>query len=482
MNGLDQARAALSDDDPRRRIEALRLLAAHGGPACIADILVLRHDPDPFVRGTVCQALGMLGEGVAPDMLFPALHDPDARTRGQATYAIEACGLRSTAAVLIPMLADPEPMVRIQVAQVLAVWSQADALAAIEGRIALERRAEVRAALFHARLRLPDPRHYALLLRDEHWETQHGVLRSMAHSGLSGCADMLAHFLRSAHDGVRHAAAAALADGECPDSGLLLACCEAGEPELVAGVLAALVDHAQPDLLALARTMMLRTDARALVAAVRYIGRHGDDADIGLLKRFAHGKPSAVLDAARLALAQLEGTAEVPDVEPFPSGQAAVAVIRQLADSGEAGQRSRAGMIAIANGWVGAEESLAILDRARARGDAIAACVVLALSLQPGSALASAMRRALHPEPISRWEHLADFVGKLGLVWTGPIQGRLTQPLHSGGEVTAQTVLLRLAAATAARAICWRADAIGAARVWQAVEQARLRLAAGDFR
>lgn len=467
---LESARRSLRDADARNRADALRTLGAHGGPAAIDDILSIAADPDDFVRGTVFEALGRVGEEVRLGMIERGFTDRDARARAFAARACEDCGLREAAHLIVSLLDDEDPTVRSQAALTLGAWKSPTALPALERRIDSERDADVRGFLYYARLRLPEADAARTRLdAEEGWETRHSALRSFNHTGLSGAGEMIARWLRAPDAGLRQAAANTLSRVELPNTEIIFTCLEDELPGVRAAAISALEDHADERLLNAARATLSANagDGGGFAgASIRYLGRHGDDSDVETLRRLSRGAPGGETDAARHALAFHEGTAEIPGL-PEEAGRSSDVFTSRGED------RTRAAVMRIitsAPGEIGAAESLAILDRARRRGDRAAAAVVTALCASTAGPQRNGLIAEAESEGVRTWGELGRAMERGGLAWTGPTRGRLPSPLHAGGPVSPITLLLRLAESYAPRAPVLVGESLNTARVWRAVE------------
>jgi HEAT repeat protein len=88
--GLETIRAALKDENPFVRGEAMGLLASLGqGPAGVAQLGALIAHEDPEVRGVAVMALGEQTGDEAQALLERALEDGDGAVRGFAARALQ---------------------------------------------------------------------------------------------------------------------------------------------------------------------------------------------------------------------------------------------------------------------------------------------------------------------------------------------------------------------------------------------------------
>jgi HEAT repeat protein len=118
--GAILALAALSDDDPFVRAEALHGLGELGRAAELPSLEQALIDPDPEVREAAVQAIAALGGDEAARALGFALHDPETGLREEVVYALGEIGGDIAVDLLQVALSDDSEIVRSSASEVLA--------------------------------------------------------------------------------------------------------------------------------------------------------------------------------------------------------------------------------------------------------------------------------------------------------------------------------------------------------------------------
>jgi HEAT repeat protein len=100
---VDRLRGLLFHPDPQMRATAVELLGLVGDAGDASNLGVALLDPSPHVRERAAGALGRVGARHAVDTLRAALHDGDDRIRRAAATALGAIGDRAALDDLLPI-------------------------------------------------------------------------------------------------------------------------------------------------------------------------------------------------------------------------------------------------------------------------------------------------------------------------------------------------------------------------------------------
>ncbi|HSW44827.1 MAG TPA: HEAT repeat domain-containing protein, partial [Phycisphaerae bacterium] len=110
----------LADPDPAARVKAVSIVRLLSIAESFAEQLYrLAHDPSPEVRSAVMSALAALPGGVSRRILHAALVDQDPRVRANAVEAVDEAGEEDLVGLLLPMLGSPDNRVRANAVKAL---------------------------------------------------------------------------------------------------------------------------------------------------------------------------------------------------------------------------------------------------------------------------------------------------------------------------------------------------------------------------
>lgn len=112
-----------------RRVIGQALLTV--GPGAAQQLLPLLNDPDPDVRATAAQLIGLLDDGGAQRLLIGRLEDSSSGVREHAALALGRLGTALACHSLMRMLADSAPCVRAAAAQALGAIGDPRAFTAL---------------------------------------------------------------------------------------------------------------------------------------------------------------------------------------------------------------------------------------------------------------------------------------------------------------------------------------------------------------
>lgn len=114
MKGPQTIRALSKDDDPRKRLGAIRRLTRKGLKAplesrsvVVAQLADLATDPEPFVRSNVAWAMGALAHPGALPALEKLAADPHANARFRVALALGLIGDEAGLPILERLASDP---------------------------------------------------------------------------------------------------------------------------------------------------------------------------------------------------------------------------------------------------------------------------------------------------------------------------------------------------------------------------------------
>jgi HEAT repeat protein/beta-lactamase regulating signal transducer with metallopeptidase domain len=115
---IEGLKAALKDEDPQVRKEAMRALGMAGGSEVVPMMLEALKDRDPGTRKQAAWVLGMKGNSEVVEPLINALRDENAQVREQAAWALGLKGDQRALEPLASALNDSSAQVREQ-----SVWA-----------------------------------------------------------------------------------------------------------------------------------------------------------------------------------------------------------------------------------------------------------------------------------------------------------------------------------------------------------------------
>lgn len=185
--GRRRLRALLDSADANIRGLAADALGEAGGPPEAEALLGHLADDNPAVRRAVVEALGRLRLASAAEPLAALLaHERDALVRvcaAEALGELPDAGAETVRVLLHLLRTDPTPLVRAYAAESLGRLGVAEALAAIQDRLATERNTRARASMLEALSRLGDERAVRrllrMLVRVKDWTTRTAIMNML---------------------------------------------------------------------------------------------------------------------------------------------------------------------------------------------------------------------------------------------------------------------------------------------------------------
>ena len=211
--------AALKDAEPVNREKARSLLGKLRCASTAGRVAELLQAPNPTQRLLAIATLAEIGSAPSAALIRPFLVDPSPGFRESAAYALGRLGSLEDAAAICRLLDDKVPQVRSAAVQSLADM-KADScrdriLALLE-----DGDAPVRASALRALVRL-DPKEGAArasrLLEDSDPLVQEGAIRALGHTKNPAWASTIVPHLASEQEGLRMAAAIAVAEVDARD-------------------------------------------------------------------------------------------------------------------------------------------------------------------------------------------------------------------------------------------------------------------------